>query len=152
MRTARPIIMASLLAGFPIEVAQATPFCFNLSNYVDVFTINGPTGVDYAIYDIGRGYAIPVFGGTAPVPASGSATFFGLHGVNGSNSFGNHSSCEFYFIASGTKGTFTLNATCNGRVPGIWKKGAAASETINCVPAVPPTSPKAKAFGEAPSD
>jgi hypothetical protein len=162
MKKARQFIVASLMLGTGIGNVQASGFCFKLNNYIDEFslspaTIPGATlyvGNDYAIYGPARnlGYALVLIGGSSPLPPSGAARLFGFQGVNETINFGSHPNCTFYFISSEDPGSnnFTLNATCNGGVSGIWKKSVSAQWVNNCVFATPPTG--AKSLGNAPSD
>jgi hypothetical protein len=110
MKKARPVIIASLLFSAAIGNAQA--LCFKLTNYVDEFKVIGTGsdglelifGQDYAIYGIGKGYALPLVGGPFPKVVAASLESVGLHGLNGgftaSSGFGGHSDCTFFYNQS----------------------------------------------------
>jgi hypothetical protein len=172
MKMARTIL-ASLLFGTTIGAAHASQdVCFQPDNFVDFFrltTINsdatncptrllcpstlvfGSDGTNYRI-PTNNNYAIPLVGGDVSGFANNpNVGFVGLHGVNSTSFFGNHSDCTFTFSFNGHALGQVLSVSCNGRAPGIWTK-TVMYHGISCTAAIPVPPPSAKALGRCPSD
>jgi hypothetical protein len=84
--------------------------------------------------------------GDAPIPSSGAHDSLGLKASMGLPASEVTLNCVFYFIASEVSGNFTLNATCNGGISGIWKKSVSAQEVNNC--AFPAPAPGARRWAK----
>jgi hypothetical protein len=100
-------VPALLIFASFIPAAQADEICFKPVHFGDIFKLSEiNTGADTLLfgneYAIENGstarYSLPVVGSLEPVPLSKPAVKrLGLHGVNVSVHWGNHSDCTFAF-------------------------------------------------------
>jgi hypothetical protein len=129
-------IWASLLFASLITPAQAE-ICYTPDNYRDIFTLSEITsgndtlifGNEYAIELSSKSsrYSIPLVGSLELVPLSNpSVQRLGLHGVNVSTHWGNHSDCTFAFDVNPlTLAPVTpLVVSCDGNTSGIYNVSA----------------------------
>jgi hypothetical protein len=138
-------IWTSLLFASLVTPAQAET-CYTPDGYVDVFTLSGSTsssgndtvifGNEYAMELSGTTprYSLPVVGSLEPVPLSNPAiSRLGLHGVNVSTHWGNHSDCTFAFDVNPlTLAPVTpLVVSCVGNTAGIYNISATMSQ-VDC--------------------
>lgn len=143
MKIANKILVTSLLLGAAIGTAQATEVCFKLDSFGDVFRLSSISSEDNTLY-FGKDlaitvssipivrYAIPLVGSAAPPPGPGTAaSLIGLHGVNHTTFFGNHSDCIFDIVLGGA-GSPVLSVSCEGRVPGVFAKTNVMAHYISC--------------------
>jgi hypothetical protein len=138
-------IWTSLLFASLITPAQAE-ICYTPDNYRDIFTLSEmeiPSGNDtlivgneYAIEMSGTSsrYSLPLVGSLELVPLSNpSVQRFGLHGVNVSTHWGNHSDCTFSFDVNPlTLAPVTpLVVSCVGNTAGIYNVSASIA-IVDC--------------------
>jgi hypothetical protein len=142
-------IWTSLLFASLITPAQAE-ICYTPDGYVDVFTLSGSTsssgndtvifGNEYALEVSGTTarYSLPVVGSLEPVPLSNPAiSRLGLHGVNVSTHWGNHSDCTFAFdvnpvtLAPAPPPATPLVVSCVGNTAGIYNISASIAQ-VDC--------------------
>jgi hypothetical protein len=136
-------IWTSLLFASLITPAQAE-ICYTPDNYRDIFTLSEITsgndtvvfGNEYALEVSGQTtrYSLPLVGSLELVPLSNpSVQRFGLHGVNVSTHWGNHSDCTFAFdvnpltLAPATP----LVVSCVGNTAGVYNVSATMSQ-VDC--------------------
>jgi hypothetical protein len=150
-------ILASILFGTTIGVAQAADFCFKINNFVDVFRLNSTgnviAGTDTAYYGVsGNNYQIPLVGGEAsllnPNPTRG---YYGLTGVNGTRFFGGHTNCTFIY-RFGSIDIPSMSISCDGGAPGTWTKTVSYGNNVSCTAPIPVSPPNAPAVGRCRSD
>jgi hypothetical protein len=136
-------VAASLIASF-ISPAIASDICYKPVLFRDIFRLSQiPMGAntllfgnEYANEPTGRAnrYSIPVAGSLEPVPLSNPAVNrIGLHGVNVSVHWGNHSDCTFAFDVNPLTLAQVTPAVinCDGRTPGNFNVAAAMAK-IDC--------------------
>ena len=138
-------IWTSFLFASLITPAQAE-ICYTPDGYYDVFTLSDSTsssgndtvifGNEYAIELSGTTarYSLPLVGSLEPVPLSNpSVQRFGLHGVNVSTHWGNHSDCTFAFdVNPVTLAPVTsLVVSCDGNTAGIYNVSASIVQ-VDC--------------------
>jgi hypothetical protein len=159
MKIARTMIVSSLLLSSLIGTGRAAELCFQLNKFADVFRLEFTDTVTNTLVlgqDLSIGaqtYALPLVGNTVTVPPPNmdpAVKIVGLHGVNTSRFFGNHTDCTIDFRI-GTASPPVLNLACVGRTPGLFNRTNVPATIINYVPAAQakrPVPAAAKAWGE----
>jgi hypothetical protein len=167
MNPAKALVASALLLWTGSGTAQAFETCFQLNDYSDIFRLSSDS-LDSAIVGTVEaittnngfpvsGYRIPLVGFSAILPPPNqnpTVRGTGMHGVNGTAFFGNHSDCTFQ-IVTGSVAQPGVTVNCAGRVPGFFN-GSASGHYINCDQtaaahakvAHTASAARAKAFGE----
>jgi hypothetical protein len=168
MKIASTVIVSFLLLSSSIGTVRAADLCFQLNNFTDVFTLEFTDtalntlvlGQDLSIGSGSQSYALPLVGSTVTAPPPNmdpTVKIVGLHGVNTSRFFGNHTDCTIDFRI-GTLSPLSppvLNLACVGRTPGLFNRTNVAATIIICTPAAQAkrsVPAAAKAWGEGSGD
>jgi hypothetical protein len=144
MTPAKALLASALLLCAEGGTARAFETCFQLNDYIDIFrlsydSIDSPiVGTVEAITTNNNGfpisgYRIPLVGFSAVLPPPNqnpSVRGTGMHGVNGTAFFSNHSDCTFQ-IVTGSVAQPSVTVNCVGRVPGFFN-GSAGGHYIDC--------------------
>lgn len=144
MIPAKALLASALLLWTGSGTARAFETCFQLNDYIDIFrlsydSIDSPiVGTVEAITTNNNGfpisgYRIPLVGFSALLPPPNqnpTVRGTGMHGVNGTAFFSNHSDCTFQ-IVTGSVAQPRVTVNCAGRVPGFFN-GSAIGHYINC--------------------
>jgi hypothetical protein len=147
MKIAISAFTSTLLLVAASGICQAQELCFQLNNFNDVFTLNFIDSGQNALVvgqDVSltnsippQGYTLPLVGSAAPAPppnTNPSVMVVGLHGVNTTSFFGNHSDCTIDFL-TGTASPPILNLSCVGRTGGLFNRRNVPATIIDCTAA-----------------